>query len=213
MADNTLVRIKARNAKPARTNCGAKLKTGGTCKKAAGHGTDHPGWGRCAMHKGMEPAYQKAAALAESKYLGMTFTTPLPTDPSMALVEEMSRTHGAIVWLDLHMEAELLRVTDEGKDPLSHLIEPRFALLRKLRDAERDRLTRISTVCINLGLKARELKLAEQMGNLIQSVLEATLSDLNLTPEQRDAARPILAGHLQHAARSVVEGELISNTR
>lgn len=210
MADQMLTRIKKRNERVARTNCGAKLKSGGTCKKRAGEGTTHPGWGRCANHKGMEPAYQKAAALAEARYLGMTYTTPVPTDPSMALVEEMARTHGAIVWLDLHMEAELLRITDEGHDPLSHLIEPRFQALRKLRDLERDRLVRISTVCINLGLKARELRLAEQMGSLIQSVLEATLSDLNLTPEQRDAAKQILAGHLQHAARTVVEAELVS---
>lgn len=127
----------------------------------------------------------------------------------MALVEEMARTHGAIVWLDLAMEQELLQITSEGKDPLTHLIEPRFALLRKLRDAERDRLVRISTVCINLGLKARELRLAEQMGSLITSVLEATLHDLNLTTEQRDQAKQILASHLQHAARTVVEAELV----
>lgn len=209
MANKEMVaRIKARNTRVARTNCGAGLKNGGTCKKRAGEGTTHPGWGRCLNHKGMEPAYQKAAVLAEAKYLGQTYTTPVPTDPSMALVEEMARTHGAIVFLDLAMEAELLNLPKDV-DPLDHIISARFSLLRKLRDSERDRLTRISTVCINLGLKARELRLAEQMGSLIQSVLEATLNDLHLTPEQRDAAKQILAGHLQHAARTVVEAELV----
>lgn len=210
MADQMLARIKKRNERVQRTNCGAKLKNGGTCKKSAGEGTTHPGWGRCLNHKGMEPLYQKSAALAEATHLGRTYTTPVPTDPTMALVEEMARTHGAIVWLDLRMEHDLLKAEAEGLDPLTYLLEPRMAQLRNLRDKERDRLTRIATVCINLGLKARELRLVEGIGGLIQSVLEATLSDLNLTPEQRDAAKQILAGHLQHAARTVVEAELVN---
>ena len=208
--DKTLVRIQKRNTAHVKSFCNAPLKTGNRCKKPAGSETPHLGFGKCARHGGNTQEGMRLAAIAEAHYLGMTYTTPIPTDPSMALVEEMARTHGAIVWLDLRMEAELLREEKNGKDPLTHLIEPRMALLRKLRDSERDRLVRISTVCINLGLKARELRLAEQMGSLIQSVLEATLNDLNLTPEQRDQAKQILAAHLQHAARTVVEAELVS---
>ena len=82
--------------------------------------------------------------------------------------------------------------------------------LRKMYESERDRLVRLSTVCLNLGLKHRELRLAEQMGSMVVRVLELTLQDLNLTPEQRDAARPLLAAHLQNAARQVVvDAELV----
>jgi hypothetical protein len=152
----------------------------------------------------------RQAAIAEAQYLGRTWGSRVPTDATQALVDELARTNGAVQWLQLRIEEELVGVELAGDDPLTHLISPRGQLLRKMMNEERDRLARISTACLNLGLKERELRLAERMGSLIQRVLEATLNDLHLTPEQRDAARPILAAHLTAAAHQVVDGEIVS---
>lgn len=35
--------------------CGARTRQGGTCRKPAGWGTDHPGVGRCRLHGGATP--------------------------------------------------------------------------------------------------------------------------------------------------------------
>ncbi len=35
--------------------CGAKTRSGGKCRKPAGHRTDHPGQGRCHLHGGLTP--------------------------------------------------------------------------------------------------------------------------------------------------------------
>lgn len=207
---STLKQIEARNAPLQKTKCPGRLKNGAKCKRTAGASTQHVGWGLCSLHGGLEPAGIRAAALAESRFLGQTFATSISTDPQQALVDELARTHGAVAWLQLRIDDRLAGMELEGEDPLDYLVGPEGMALRKMYESERDRLVRISTVCLNLGLKARELRLAEQMGSMIQRVLELTLQDLMLTPEQRDAARPILAAHLQHAARTVaVEGTLV----
>lgn len=204
-----LTALTERNKRVQKTFCGASLRTGGKCKKGAGYSTRHVGWGLCADHGGNSPEANRNAALAESQYLQRTFASSVATDPTQALVDELARTNGAVQWLQLQIDKELIGVELEGEDPLDYLISARGQLIRKMYDQERDRLTRLSAACINLGLKERELKLAEQMGWLIQRVLEATLHDLHLTPEQRDAAKPLLAAHLQAAAHSVVEGQVV----
>lgn len=211
---STLVRLKERNAKPPRTICGARFKrkggVHGICQKTAGDGTNHAGFGLCARHGGNSPEAQRVATLQEAMYLGKTYGSSIKTDPAQALVDELARTNGAVQWLQLQIEDTVRAVEAAGEDPLTFLTSTKGQLIRNLYDKERDRLTRISAACLNLGLKERELRLAEQMGWLIQRVLEQTLNDLNLTPAQRDSARPILAAHLKSAAHQVVEGQIVS---
>lgn len=201
--------LQARNRRVARTDCGVKLRNGNTCHKNAGEGTAHPGWGKCARHGGNEPRGVSEAALAESQYLQRTFATSVATDPAQALVDELSRTNGAVQFLQLEIDADARQAILDGENALDHLTTPRMQMVRKMYDQERDRLTRLSAACLNLGIKEREVRLAEQMGWVITSVLEKTLADLHLTPEQRDSARPIMAAHLQSAAHTVVEGHVV----
>lgn len=208
----TVVTIKAlqnRNKRVVRTDCGVALKNGNTCHKNAGEGTNHPGWGKCSRHGGNEPKGVSEAALAESQYLQRTFATSVATDPAQALVDELARTNGAVQYLQLAIEADARQAILDGEDPLDHLTTSKMQMVRKMYDQERDRLTRLSAACLNLGIKEREVRLAEQMGWLIQRVLEATLADLHLTPEQRDASKEIMSAHLRQAAHSVVEGQIV----
>lgn len=51
---SSVVRIKSAEKKPATDKCNARLtKRDGYCKRAAGHGTDHLGVGRCKFHGGL----------------------------------------------------------------------------------------------------------------------------------------------------------------
>jgi hypothetical protein len=46
--------------------CGAQRRSGGTCRKPAGSGTNHLGYGACKLHGGCTPAANTyATALAE----------------------------------------------------------------------------------------------------------------------------------------------------
>ena len=47
--------------RPKGVKCGAKNRTGGTCRLAAGQGTTHTGFGRCKHHGGASPNGGKAA--------------------------------------------------------------------------------------------------------------------------------------------------------
>lgn len=47
--------------KPALATCGAEGRTGAPCKKPAGMGTDHLGFGYCKFHTGSTPGGVKAA--------------------------------------------------------------------------------------------------------------------------------------------------------
>lgn len=50
-------------SKSERKLCGAKRRNGeGTCRLIAGHGTTHPGYGRCKYHGGNTPSSREAAA-------------------------------------------------------------------------------------------------------------------------------------------------------
>jgi hypothetical protein len=45
--------------------CNARTRAGGTCRLAAGHGTDHVGFGRCRLHAGNTPSGRARRTVSE----------------------------------------------------------------------------------------------------------------------------------------------------
>lgn len=69
-----------------------------------------------------------------------------------------------------------------------------------LEAAERDRVVRYAKTAHDMGIAEREVKLAEQQGQLLATVIRNVLGDLELTPEQQAKAPKAIGRHLRAAA-------------
>lgn len=69
-----------------------------------------------------------------------------------------------------------------------------------LEAAERDRVVRYAKTAHDMGIAEREVKLAEQQGQLLATVIRNVLGDLDLTPEQQALAPKAIGRHLRAAA-------------
>lgn len=70
----------------------------------------------------------------------------------------------------------------------------------QLEAAERDRAANFATKAVAAGLAERQVRLAEQQGQLLASVIKAVLGDLNLTPDQQRLVGEVVPRHLRALA-------------
>ncbi len=181
--------------------CGAETRGGTLCEKAAGWGTDHVGIGRCKLHGGNMPTHVKRAQLVQAVQAVETYGLPREVLPFDALLEELQRTAGHVAWLGAQvrgMEGDHLvgPVGESGLDLKTGTehhpgYEPSVWL--KLYQAERKHLTDVAATCIKCGIAERQVRIAEQQGQLLAEVIAAILKDLKVPA---DKARPIVRKHL-----------------
>ncbi len=173
--------------------CNAKGRTGKPCKRPAGHGTAHVGYGACRLHAGGTPnAMISAQRKMAVEAVGM-FALRRDVDPRTALLEEVHRAAGAIVWLEgkvneLDAQALIWGVTEE-RDSTGHMGDSvtssaTYSKWYEMLGDERKRLVDASKACIAAGLMEREVQIAEKQGLMIAAVVRGILGKLNLTPEQ-----------------------------
>lgn len=179
-----------------------------TCKRPAGWGTDHPGFGRCKLHGGSSPNGKKFAAkqsLAES--IG-TFGLPIEIDAREALTQEVWRTAGHVAWLghivktieenDLvwGMTKQVVGGKDHGK---TFAAAPNMWL--NLYREERKHLTLVTAAAIKAGIDERRVELEEQRASAISTAFFATLDALELTDEQTAKALDLFPRALEAIGR------------
>jgi hypothetical protein len=97
-------------------------KHGRTCKRPAGAGTDHPGYGNCSMHAGLMPAAKKTAAreraaetVEKAKDAMRFYGVHTEVSFEEALLEELQRSVGIVRWI----ESKLATWGAEVEDPWS----------------------------------------------------------------------------------------------
>ena len=180
--------------------CGAR-KTDGSgdlCKNPAGMGTQHKGWGKCKFHGGTSSGLNIAAQREEfrERFLG----DEVQIEPTEAILEEIRRSAGHVRWL----HGMILKFDEalDGEDAsrvLLQLSEAGWnkAAWTKLYSDERTHLVRTCKMAIDAGIAERQVKLAENQGELIAVVLRGILTDLGLTAEQETSAPAIVAKHLR----------------
>jgi len=167
--------------------CGAKT-TRGTCRQAAGWGTNHLGRGRCKWHGGMLPNQRKHLLAAESRLMGC----PIDMNPVEAMIWCIRMTAGEIKWLsdqiaDIDNEEDWVENTVVGKQ---------MNVFVRERTAAQHRLFKFSSEAVKLGLAERAIKLAEQYGETIARFMHDVLDELDLTPDQRYLAKVAVRKHL-----------------
>lgn len=180
---------------PGKPKCSGRRSNGTPCNKWPMKGQKV-----CRNHGGASPQARAAAEVriqvAEAAKAVATFGLPREVDPRDALLEEVYRTAGAVDWL--HQQVQALTAdqvvwgkTEEvdrqgGEFPgvdTKHAAEVNVWV--QLWRAERAHLVKVSKEAIGAGLEERKVRLAEQQGAMLASVIKAILGDLDLSPEQQ----------------------------
>jgi len=137
-----------------------------------------------------------------------TYGLPREVDPAVALLEEVHRTAGHVAWLQEKVrefdEDDLVwgvvEEVDKGSGEftgtdVTKASKPNVWL--DLYRSERKHLTDVCKTALAAGIAERQVRLAEQQGALIGSVIQRILDDLGLTAEQRALVPSVVPRHLR----------------
>jgi hypothetical protein len=166
--------------------CGAKKKNGETCRAFAGQGTAHYGIGRCKFHLGNTKGHQVHAVKQEAKERAIKFGESIHIEPTEALLAVLHLSAGHLRWI----KDEVAATTDNDS------FDAR--VLMRMFDDERDRVARIAKAAIDAGVAERQVRLAEEYGELLAGLLRRIFDDrdLGLTTKQRAQLPDVLRRHL-----------------
>jgi hypothetical protein len=84
-------------------HCGAQRygqPPGVLCTQRKGHGTSHPGIGRCSRHGGSTPTHVAAAEAELARQACTTLGVPVAIDPAEALLDELRRSYGNVLFYE-----------------------------------------------------------------------------------------------------------------
>lgn len=160
---------------PAR--CPTRQANGRMCAQKAGHGTNHPGFGRCRGHGGGQRHVEEVWAMAEEMAAEYDVT------PQEALLGFVRVSAARSAYLDMVVREKLRRHVEGGGDPF----EPPDGLvpwLRQSRD-ERTAATRTAKSAVDAGVMAALEKRLDLEGELVADTLGAVLDALDLSHDQR----------------------------
>jgi len=202
-----------------RSFCGAKRRQGGgaACRKSAGWGTDHVGWGVCRLHSGSSATQRKHAAALEARDAAVVMGAPVDVDPHEAMLWCVQVTYGEVAYCTaqiaklvpadavgpvatLRHHEELDRAGDVHslRDETSHAVALHVWIAT--RHGALERLAKFSKMAVDAGVAERQVKVAEQFGDQLAGMIGGLFEDLVLTADQRDRAPAIVRRHLQLAA-------------
>jgi hypothetical protein len=189
--------------------CGANRRQGnGPCRRPAGWGTDHPGYGPCKLHFGatrnMRAHAQKAQA-AELLESMRTYGELRRIDPRDGVMEEYWRTAGIVLYLEQIVQSlqrgELVwgvverteaATADDGEqdgeqDGDASASRDRAAAVvwkaapnvwQRMYGEERDRFAKLGLEIIKLGLEARRDEWIREQGTRLAGMVQAVTSGL-----------------------------------
>ena len=166
---------------PGRCNA-RKLGGDGLCRQPAGWGTQHTGIGRCKRHAGSTEEHNKHAQVIAAREAQVTYGLPREVDPHTALLEEVHRTAGHVAWLALVIQSyedpdalafgkgtQVRKGDSWGDTPIRHAAP---AVWLDLYARERRHLADVCKTAIACGIAERQVKLAEQHGEVIARVMK-----------------------------------------
>lgn len=173
-----------------------KHLNGEPCKRPAGWGTDHPGWGRCKWHGGCSESGRQSAEVAriehDARQMLERLGEPVPvTDPVGAAFDGLAE---ASAWLDILREAlaelrSLSTFDNFGVD--------RERAVAVLYERALDRRQRFATEISRLGLEERRVVIQESQATFVTAALIRVLGQLGLDEPTQFQARQLLAGELE----------------
>lgn len=168
----------------------------------------------CHAHGGKAPQVRQAARrnLAEQHAADAvaTYGLPVEIDPGEALIDEVHRTYGHVMWLldrvrEVSPEALVWGQTDETSKSATDFpgvdrtwqAKPNVWL--DLYSRERDRLIAVTTAALKAGIDERRLRLAERDATAAVEAVVRALNDpqAGLSDGQRQALRTAIAAEFR----------------
>lgn len=159
-------------------------------------------------------AEQTAAARAVA-----TFGLPVDVTPEHAILQELARTNGHVLWLaDVVADLEPQHLTwgktqeEEGFDGQGEVSKTTSTaavnVWVELYERERTHLLAVAKAALAAGIAERQIRLAEQQGQLVADLLRAVIGDpeLGLTPAQIVTARKVASRHLLAIEAATTDG-------
>jgi len=173
--------------------CGARTRSGGTCKRHPG-----PGLTRCKFHGGASPQALAGAEqrLAEARARKTLASLGQPVEPVRDAVAALESLAGECIAL-----TSILRSAVGDLESIRYTSAQGFEQVRGELSAYVSMLGRCETVLskiVSLNLDARRVQLDEARVLLVVAALDAVLShrDLALDPDRQRRARELLARRL-----------------
>ena len=195
-----------------RAQCTARTSTtGARCRKAPVKGATV-----CASHGGNAPQVRAAAArriaTAEAVALAHELGLPIKTTPEQALMGALHQAAGIAAFYGSKVQ-EIVEDdptnlvwghtrTKTGGTDAGDTYEAGPNVWLQLWNDERDRLIRISSTALRLKLTDRQQRLAERQAQLMFGIVMSTFRELNLSLDQIEDAKALIAGKL-HALAGV----------
>lgn len=179
-----------------------------TCRRPAGWGTDHPGWGACKLHGGNTPNGKTHSQTQMAAAASATYGLPIEISPVDALLQEVWRTQGHVSWL-----AQVVATIDQdglvwglaedvvGGKNHGKTFKAAPNIWLALYQKERTHLANVTRDAIKAGIEQSRLDLETQRAQAISTAFFATMDALNLTPEQRAKALELFPAQLEAIGR------------
>lgn len=176
--------------------CGArKRQTEGTCRRAAGWGTDHVGTGPCRTHGGNTRNHRTAALNQQAERTLADLNAPPVDNP----LTELARITGQVVaWKNSIAErvndlTSLRYSTEDGEQ-----LRAEVALFERALD----RCERFLTAMARLNIDERLAAIEKQQAELVTYAVTTALEELGLSVDQQQEGRRHVARHLRVASGS-----------
>lgn len=175
--------------------CGATKHQGdhGPCRRPAGWGTDHPGWGQCKLHGGAAPNNRKRALADAARDAAIKLGFAPVGDPLMTLAS----VTGELVAVKDYFRGEVERLTsirtttDEGGEQLR-------AELTGYQQALRDTVSALS-IMAKLNIDERLAKISEAQAAAVIEAIGVACDAVGLDAGQRRLAIGAVRDHFAAA--------------
>lgn len=177
--------------------CGAKKHQGdGTCRRSAGAGTDHLGFGRCSKHGGNTATQAVSAsrelALREARVTVMKLGYEAVENP----YRQLQLVAGELVAVKDMLRAEVERLEDvryEGRSG-EQIRGELLAYQAALRDT-----AGVLTSMTRLKIDEKLVQISEAQARIVVTALNAALDHAGITGQRLDECRKVVAQQLRLA--------------
>lgn len=184
-----------------------------------------PGYDKCRthLHSGMSPESEFKKRLVENaKSLSHTYGTPIQTTPEQALMDELFRTQGHVLWLQERITGsnvtDMIQAMWVGQRSSGYLSPTELEeytktggsyLWMQLYLKEREHLTNLSLKAIGLGLTERQISLQEKVVDQIGGAVMHLLQSLGIDTEDVDVRAKAYVALTTAAGAVTVAGEVV----
>jgi len=172
--------------------CGARTRSGGSCRRPAGWGTNHVGFGPCKLHGGCTPTVSRGAHRQAVEHRARAIIAAEGLEPVADPVAVMTRLAAEAVAL-----VGAFRHMVEGLDTLRYPTKTGEQLRAEVVLYERalDRAEKFAHDLAKLRLEERVVRITEAQATSLYELITVTLTapELGLTTDQIESARRLLA--------------------